>query len=399
MPNDKPKKRFEPVGDVVTIFQRGKQWYANFQLDHKQHRPSLDTTSKKEARRRAIKLEAEIIEGRYLRTAPPPPLAASVLDYQQFLKTEGRSKKTLTKYDKVFERLQVLAEQRRARTLLDVNLSFLDAYRAERVQAGAAPKTVFTESVVIRQLINFALSRNLIKDDPLKGVSLKKPKPTQQPCWTLAEVETILSASRVSERPKFTVLADTGMRVGELIHLTWEDVDFARNVLHIRPKEGWRPKTGDQRAIPMSVRVRRVLESLPRRGRWVFTSAASKKYPRGDHHVSDRHLLASLKRVLKKLKLSGHLHTFRHAFISSALTKGTPEAIVRQWVGHVDAEIMKLYTHIADAASQAAMQRLADADKNKLQPGGTPNGAETQGGDSAQIQHNEGGQSNGDGAK
>lgn len=57
--------------------------------------------------------------------------------------------------------------------------------------------------------------------------------------------------------------------------------------------------------------------------------------------------------------LKGHLHTFRHAFISAALTKGTPEAVVRRWVGHVDPEILNLYTHIADQASQEAMRRLA----------------------------------------
>ena len=64
--------------------------------------------------------------------------------------------------------------------------------------------------------------------------------------------------------------------------------------------------------------------------------------------------VTSLKRVLKKLGLPGHVHTFRHAFISNALTQGIPEAILRQWVGHVDAEVIKLNTHIADVSSQAA---------------------------------------------
>jgi hypothetical protein len=45
----------------------------------------------------------------------------------------------------------------------------------------------------------------------------------------------------------------------------------------------------------------------------------------------------------------------------SCVSSGIPEAIVRQWVGHVDREVTKLYTHIADEASQAAMQRLAEA--------------------------------------
>ncbi len=56
--------------------------------------------------------------------------------------------------------------------------------------------------------------------------------------------------------------------------------------------------------------------------------------------------------------LSGHLHTFRHTFISRALVSGIPEAIVRDWVGHVDRDILKLYTHIASIESQDAMTKL-----------------------------------------
>src|SRR5262249_35433719 len=136
--------------------------------------------------------------------------------------------------------------------------------------------------------------------------------------------------------------------------------------------------TGDQRSIPMTPRVRELLRALPRRGKWVFTAAPSKRYPQGDHQFSDRHLLAALKRVLKELGLPGHVHTFRHAFISHALTQRTPEAIVRKWVGHVDDEVIKWYTHIADESSQAAMQRLAEANKKGLQQGGEkPHGPES----------------------
>ena len=52
----------------------------------------------------------------------------------------------------------------------------------------------------------------------------------------------------------------------------------------------------------------------------------------------------------------------RHASISHALTSGVPEAIVRSWVGHVDARIMKTYTHIADRISREAMLKLFPTD-------------------------------------
>jgi len=59
----------------------------------------------------------------------------------------------------------------------------------------------------------------------------------------------------------------------------------------------------------------------------------------------------------------GHLHTFRHRFISAALTSGVPEAIVREWVGRVAQDIIRHYTHIADAASKEAMKTLAAGKK------------------------------------
>ena len=257
----------------------------------------------------------------------------------------------------------------KAKSILDINLTFIDAYRAEAVarkSKPAEPKTLLNETVIIRQIVNFALSRNMITTDPLRGMKLKKVKPKPQPCWKRPEVEKILAEAESPHKLAFKLLAETGMRVGELKWLTWDDVDYDQGVLHIRAKDGWKPKTGDQRAIPMAP-VRALLLQLPHLGRWVISAAPSRHYPQGDHQVSERRLLLSLKRLLKRLKMPGHLHTFRHSFISNALTKGIPEAVVRSWVGHVDRDVMKLYTHIADQASQAAMQRLAEANANQLQ--------------------------------
>ena len=92
--------------------------------------------------------------------------------------------------------------------------------------------------------------------------------------------------------------------------------------------------------------------------------------------------------MVKKLGLIGHLHTFRRAFISTALTKGTAEAVVRSWVGHVDARIIQVHTHINGVASQAAMARLAAANtktsKRSSGPGSVPT-PRRQGRGSAQI--------------
>jgi integrase len=385
----KKPTEYESVGEIVSIFQRGGSWHANFQLDGKQHRRSLRTTSKKQARRQALLLEADILEGRFRQHQKPALLASVANEYLTFLRSENRATKTLTKYSKVVDRLLDLAQRRRISSIDQVNLKMMDEYRRERVEAGASPKTVYTETVIIRQLVNFALSRGSVPTDPLKGLKIREPKPTAQPCWTRDEVERILAASSGPQRWAFELLADTGMRIGELKHLTWDDVDFPNNSIHVRPKDDWRPKTGDMRAIPMSQRIRELFASLPRRHRWVLTAAPSPRYPQGGQRMSERRLLVALKCVLKKLGLKGHLHTFRHAFISWSLTSGTPEAMVRRWVGHVDREVLDHYTHIASSESQDAMRRLsaAQSDRKESKQEASPDGGKEAGTTSAQIQH------------
>ncbi len=88
-----------------------------------------------------------------------------------------------------------------------------------------------------------------------------------------------------------------------------------------------------------------------------MTAPPLPEYLSGDHQVSERRLLKALKQVLNKLGLPRR--TFRHASISHAMTSGIPESVVRAWVGHVDADVIRLDTHVADATSQAAMRPLA----------------------------------------
>lgn len=389
---------YEKVGELVRIFLRGEKWHANFQFNGRQRRIALKTTNKKEARRRAIQIEADLLSGRYAAVTKAPSLSKAITEYREFLRGKRRGAKTLAKYEYAFGLFIDLAERRRVKTIQGIDLAFVDVFRNERTRheskERAGEKTVHNDLVLLRQIVNFALRRKMILSDPLAGLTLDKPKPRPQPCWTREEVDQILSASHEPQRGQLSLLAETGMRVGELRWLTWDDVDLKLGVLHIRPKPdgSWKPKSGDIRAIPLSVAAKEVLGRLPQHSKWVVTACASGRYPKGDHQISDRRLLQFLKRVLKRLKFVGHLHTFRHAFISHALTRGTPEAIVRQWVGHVDRDILQRYTHIADKASQDAMKSLANDPTVKLHPVTNSNKETTDvsGTDSkaAQNQHN-----------
>ncbi|MEQ8851175.1 site-specific integrase [Gimesia sp.] len=350
----------ERVGEVASIFNRNGVWYINMQIRGKQMRKSLKTSNKKEARARALALERELLKGDTVKTVESEPvlITDAIEALIQSCKTEELRPKTISKYRQVLKDVAEFAESRNLYKLEQLDVRFVDAYRQHRKQKGAKPKTIYTEVGVIRRLLLFAKTRRMIDEDPLEGLRLTEPKTEPQPFWNLDQLDMVIKSSSKVHRPVFTFLAETGLRIGELRWLTWDDVDLKQGLIHIRPKDNWTTKTGNVRSIPISDRACEVLQAQPRHSRWVFTARASPKYPQGDHQVSERRLLESLKRTLKKLKLKGHLHTFRHSFISRAIVQGIPEAIIRSWVGHVDHKTLQHYTHIADQESQAAMQRL-----------------------------------------
>ena len=359
----------EKVGEHVRIFQRGSTWHATYQFEGKQCRQSLKTSNKKTAIRKALELDRRLTAGEQPVAAESAMITEVIAAYKDYLEAEGRAKKTLGKYGAVFDVVKSIAQTMARTSILDVNFVFIDKFRAQRAKTCGAI-TIYHESVIIRQLIKFAVTRRMATHDPLLGLRLKKPKPTPQPYFDDAQIQQILSAARPPHDATFLLLAETGFRIGEAQWLSWDDVDLKANVIHVRAKDHWRPKTGDERAVPLSPKLRAFLEARSRHGRWVLTAKSTKIHPSLDRQIDERRSLTALKRVLARLGMEGKLHSFRHSFISRCLTKGIEESVVRSWVGHVDPTIMRLYTHISSPISQDRIKRLGATDSSGSESGG-----------------------------
>jgi hypothetical protein len=216
--HDKHKRdQYERIGGRVSIFSRNGIWYANWlDSDGIQARRSLRTRSKKEARLRALKFDVQIEHGEAPRSIKIASIDAAIAAYDDYLVAEGRAKKTLTKYRKVFERVMKIAASRDVVDMRGINLTFADAYRKSRADADAAPKTLHLEMTVLKQLANFACCRELVDKNRLAELKLKRPKNTPQPWWTLRQLNLILTTCLKSPyHSLYSILAWTGLRIGE----------------------------------------------------------------------------------------------------------------------------------------------------------------------------------------
>jgi len=354
---------FERVGERVSIFLRDGRWYVNYQQGRRQVRKSLKTNSKKEARRKVLALERDLLVGKRLFDKRPPLITDITAAFLEAKEGDGLAPSTLEKYCFCVAQMKQVAGELGLKRVSEIDAYFMDKFRKRRTEALSkrpgrdGQKTATNDMVTIREIVNYALEMKLIHEDPLAEYSIKKAKTKPQPYWVQDELDRILAAARRQpHQDVYRLLGWTGMRIGEVENLTWNDIDLDNRVIKIQEKEGWKPKTGDTRSVPMSSEVVELLGRQPRHCQWVFTFPADRYGP--IRQIRQRRLLDYLKRLLKKLGLPGHLHTFRHTFISLALTRGVPEATVREWVGHVDDEMIRRYTHIASQESHGAMQRL-----------------------------------------
>jgi integrase len=136
---------------------------------------------------------------------------------------------------------QIAAELGRP-LVIQVDLTFVDRFRTLRVDEGKAPKTIRTETTILRQVVNHSRRRNLLSRDPLVGLRLLTPIPRPpSPAGGRKSCSGSWRPPGTPHRDALERTAETGMRVGELKHLTGADValDGPHPVLQKDLKKGY----------------------------------------------------------------------------------------------------------------------------------------------------------------
>ncbi len=163
----------------------------------------------------------------------------------------------------------------------------------------------------------------------------------------------------------FLTAAFTGLLLGELLGLRWEDVDFGAQAIRVRRSYTAHgglgsPKSGRVRSVPMVEQVARSLAALG--GRERFVSDEDLVFA-GD---AGAHMDASALRVRYKAALARaglrplRFHDLRHTFGTLAVRRAELTA-VQSWMGHADIQTTMRYVHHRDRGGEARMLEEAFA--------------------------------------
>lgn len=272
--------------------------------------------------------------------------------------------------------------------------SHVKAFYAKLSRAGYSYSTIKFIHILLYPALELAVDDDIIRKNPAKGaLSCDYGKrPEEKEILTLEQQEKLLSLIRKSNvynvyAPMFTILLETGLRCGELIGLTWSDVDMTGKELSINHQliykdwgngYGFRvstPKTKSGiRTIPFTDTVHRAFAEqrkinfmlrrhsteeidgysdfifLAKTGRPLMPSAVNNVI----YNVIDaynKEEMGKAKKEHRKPELLPKIsaHNLRHTACSNMAKQGMNIKVLQYLMGHAHSDVtMDVYNHIAN---------------------------------------------------
>src|SRR5690606_15759577 len=249
-------------------------------------------------------------------------------------------------------------------------------------------------------VFEYAHKNKLIKDIPTKDITLPKKKKTvfdleqsnsiEDKFLEKEELEEFLTVTKTygleNDLLAFTMLAYTGLRIGEMLALKWSDIDFEANTLRViktyyNPTNNkmkyqlLTPKTdGSIRTItidPIIInlltahkleqnRIKKENSPFYLDNDFIFTT--NEGYTKTIKHFAIR-----MERILKKTNIKKHVtpHSFRHTHTSLLIEANVHIKEIQERLGHSDINTtMDIYAHMTKNIKKEASMKFANLMKD-----------------------------------
>ena len=277
--------------------------------------------------------------------------------YLDYRKNKNVDPKTIRK-DQVAIRL---AE--RCTTL--TRLSDMTPEKMVTIQARAREFKV-AESVITRSI--HSLKHMMRTAENLKYVPLQnwrivetRKSPARLDYYDFASFEKLLSFFGGMWRTAILLMGRAGLRVGEVYHLEWQDIQFDIHQICFtsKPHLKWKVK-GDKhgtkkRIVPLDEALEAHLKSLPRASTFVLGEDRPRSLELFYHRIQNAIIASGVKTHLGKY---GSPHVLRHSFATHLVSNKTTLEEIAEFLGHNDITTTQIYAHLMPHAQAKAIKNL-----------------------------------------
>ena len=340
------EKKIKRIG-YVTIYLKGSIYYTYYSLNRKRYREPVGrniknaevTASKLNAKIDRIKAGLEAAETLY----PAISLDQFELQITEYIQTRY----TLRTSDTYSQRLKAFLNYLKE-IQLDINQidnTIVEKYINYRI-GKVKNQTINNDIQMLKAVFYKAQRLKLIKDNPFAGIKSLPVLEKKPFFYTKEQIQSIFKFIPNRFQPHFTVLLETGIRVGELTLLYWDDIDYANRFLNITTRRS--KSKNRERYIPLTDRTIAAFQTrkkLKEHETFIFSTMDGKPL----HRNTLRSVWVRAK-ICAGIKI-GRVHDLRHTFASWLVQSGESIYLVSKLLGHSEVKMTEIYAHLAPKKS------------------------------------------------
>jgi integrase len=260
--------------------------------------------------------------------------------------------------------------------LVDLKPGQIQRVYNKLIKDGRSPRTVELTHAVLRRFLNDAVKLGILGRNPTAATNPPKPEPKEMKIYDETQVQQFIIA--VSEIQPwnlafFHLAITTGLRLGELLGVKWQDLNWEKSTIRIQRQLRRIPYEGLKFQVPKTKHSKRTiklgentLELLRQQQQTFFT----KMNVTGDAWnnfdliffdddgtpIPPRRMQKSFKEVIAKANLPKiRFHDLRHTAASLMLNQGIPVLVVSKRLGHAKPSItLDIYGHLIQVYQEEA---------------------------------------------
>ena len=146
-------------------------------------------------------------------------------------------------------------------------------------------------------------------------------------------------------RRLFIVALETCLSLGDLLRLTWNDIDYVNGVI---VPNGGRLKTEVRQAAPLTAPVRKILADIKREGKTAkVQTISSLVFVRDGHPITGNMVDKAVKKACKRANVNDFkFHDTRHTAKTAWARRGIPVEAAMLGAGHKSVQMHQHYVHL-----------------------------------------------------